>query len=217
MPVEKIEKGKALDIAAESDLIKAARQIAKTCNYETGHAERASDSALMLFDQLVPLHKMGSGERELLRAAALLHDIGWINGRNKHHKTTLEIIINSRELPLPEKRRIMLGLIARYHRKSLPDNSHKYYADLDGASRATVNQLASLLRIADGLDKSRGSVIEKIECLVSPDQIIISVFGKKILQEDIKAGAIKTDLLEKVFKKEICVRRGREPEQRPQA
>jgi exopolyphosphatase/guanosine-5'-triphosphate,3'-diphosphate pyrophosphatase len=216
MPVEKIEKRKALDIAAESDLLKVARKIASSCNYEVGHAERTSNAALMLFDQLAPLHKLGASERELLLAASLLHDIGWINGRNKHHKTTLEIIINTRELPLPEKRRIMLGLIARYHRKSLPDNSHKYYADLDGASRNTIDQLAALLRIADGLDKSRGSVIEKLECLVSQDQIIISVFGKKIMQEDIKAGAIKADLLEKVFKKEVCVRRGREPEQRPQ-
>ncbi len=210
--MEQSEKRKDLAAAQGNPLIQTAIAISRSCNYEEGHAERARRVALLLFDQLTALHKLGPEERNLLQAAALLHDAGWVNGRSKHHKTSLEIIVRSTELPLPEKRRIMLGLIARYHRKSLPDNSHKYYSELDAGSKSVVSQLASLLRVADGLDKSRASLIEALKCEISADLIVISVWGSKVLQEDIKAGQMKTDLMEKFFHKEVCVRRGREQE-----
>jgi len=78
----------------------------------------------------------------------------------------------------------MVGLIARYHRKSLPQDSHKYYSELDDRSKLKVRELAALLRFADGLDRAHQSSIEQVDCQVmggsaySEDQSRINTFLK---------------------------------------
>ena len=61
-------------------------------DYAVAHARHVRQLALELFDQLYPLHELGSDERDMLDAAALLHDIGWTVSDSKHHKHTFHLI-----------------------------------------------------------------------------------------------------------------------------
>ncbi len=141
------------------------------------HALQVAKLSVSLFDQLASLHNLDASDRELLEAAALLHDIGWHNGRKEHHKTSRNIIIRSRALPMSTRRRVMAGLIARYHRKKLPQPSHRFFSLLDERSKATVNKLAALLRFADGLDAGHNSSVKDIKVFVSPLQITVPAFA----------------------------------------
>ena len=193
--------------AQEDGLNDKVQELAQSCHYEKGHAAQVCKLALRLFDRMKILHGLGARERKLLNTAAILHDIGWIQGQKQHHKASLEIIIRSgKKLSLPRRALMMVGLISRYHRKSLPKDSHKYYSELDDRSKLTVRKLASLLRFADGLDRAHRSSIEQIDCQILDNQLILKIQARELVPEDICTGTEKSDLLEEVFKRKVVIR-----------
>ena len=187
-------------------LREAALLIQRNCGFrDTKHASQVAGLSLSLFDQLSPLHGLASGDRKLLEAAALLHDVGLTRGNKGHHKASRDIIIRSRLLPLGARRRVMLGLIVRYHRKSLPRISHRYFSALDAGSRLAVEKLASLLRFADGLDRSHRSNVKEVVCSISPHQIAVRIKQSGTGQDDVEGGKMKADLLRRVYGKRIRI------------
>lgn len=177
--------------------------MAKTCGCLDSHAQDVRKISVLIFDQLSALHGMGECERLWLEAAAILHDIGWVRGQKKHHKTSQRMIIGSKELLLPWNERKIIGLIARYHRKSLPKNSHPYYSSLNSAGKRTVNMLASFLRLADGLDRSHSGSVRDLSVIVYPRQIHLRVKCGKFLKEDRLTARKKSDLFKLTFGRKL--------------
>ena len=62
-------------------------------------------------------------ERELLWAACLLHDIGMAIDYDDHHRHSHYLILNAGLPGFTPRELILIGLIARYHRKGEPDAS----------------------------------------------------------------------------------------------
>ncbi|MFA5059324.1 MAG: HD domain-containing protein [Candidatus Omnitrophota bacterium] len=187
----------------KSNSLRKTLLFAKACRYEKGHSQQVARISVKIFDTLKPWHKLGNTERSWLQAAALLHDIGWSQGRQGHHKASMEMIIKTTQLSFEENERILVGLIARYHRKSLPKDSHKYYSDLNGATKRLVCILSSFLRIADGLDRSHGCRVKNLRCEILSDEIITHIKTRELSEEDCQAGEKKSDLLEKVLEKKV--------------
>ena len=129
---------------------------------DTEHPLQVQKLAVSLFESLHPLHNLTNDDRQFLSYAALLHDIGWAEGRKKHHKQSLEFILKDERFPFDRHERLMIGCIARYHRKAHPQPNHTYYCDLSNEDQQRVSSLDSLLRIADGLDYTHCSVIKEM-------------------------------------------------------
>jgi len=66
--------------------------MARNYRYQKPHANHVRYLAGRLFEQLAPLHGYGPPEKELLDAAALLHDIGTIIAYDGHHQHTQTLI-----------------------------------------------------------------------------------------------------------------------------
>jgi exopolyphosphatase/pppGpp-phosphohydrolase len=158
-----------------------------------------------LFDDLTPWHGFSKNERELLKYAALLHDIGWITGEQGHHKTALNIIMNTATLPFPARERLIVGLVARYHRKSHPDTRHPLYASLEPADRRIVAVLAAILRIADALDRSHNNLIKRIQGAVSQEEIKLVCQARASEQGEITAALAKGTLLEQILGRKLVI------------
>ncbi len=79
--------------------ISAVLELAQTCEFDSSHTHQVARLSLRLFDQLQPLHDLSGKERDWLHYAALLHDIGWIEGWKDHHKVSLRIILDTPLLP----------------------------------------------------------------------------------------------------------------------
>ena len=180
-------------------------ELAKSCSFDEPHARHVAKLAETLFDGLISLHKLQKKERFWLECAALLHDIGWVGGRKGHHKKSLNIIRDSVTLPFSYRRRLIVGSIARYHRRALPDLKHHHYFALVPRDRRIVRKLSAILRLADGFDSAHRQAIKYASCKITPKAIIIHYKTNKPASAEIKAAAAKSDLMERVFKRTISV------------
>jgi exopolyphosphatase/guanosine-5'-triphosphate,3'-diphosphate pyrophosphatase len=140
--------------AEQIQALELVNNLAQTCTHEFDHAKHVTYLALRLFDELLHLHQLGAEQRFWLQCAGLLNDIGWVEGWKEHHKASLQIILSTPLLPFSGKERLIIGSIARYHRRALPDLKHDHYKALEPDEREIVNKLAALLRLADGLDST---------------------------------------------------------------
>jgi exopolyphosphatase/pppGpp-phosphohydrolase len=179
--------------------------LAKSCGYEHGHADHVSALALKLFDELKSLHELSDKERYWLQNAAILCDIGWIEGQKNHHKAALRAILEDSTLLFDEHERLIIGLIARYHHGALPTKEHAHFSSLKKPDRKLVSILASILRVADGLDYSHQNVIKDIECEITPKYIIVKCSADRTSEMDREKALYRGQLMEKVFGKVLCV------------
>lgn len=144
--------------------------LARFYDYQEEHAQHVQKICLSLFDQLTPLHGMGSVEREWLSAAALLHDIGTKIRYNDHHKHSQTLIINN-GLPGYEPREIaMIALVARYHRKGTPQ-IESFGCVLAKGDDKRLLQLSSILRLAEYLERGRSGVVRNVHISIDSEEV----------------------------------------------
>ncbi|MBP2132739.1 exopolyphosphatase/guanosine-5'-triphosphate,3'-diphosphate pyrophosphatase [Methanomicrobium sp. W14] len=158
-----------------------------------------------LFDELKPLHNLGEHEKDLLIYASMLHDTGLLLSSKEHHKFSARFILKTDIAHVNDNDKYIIANIARYHRKALPSDNHKIYNNLSENDKKTVDILASILRIADGLDRTHLSLIKDIKIKTEDNKINIYYLSpKRFLPEEV-AALKKSDLFEKIFKREVSV------------
>jgi putative phosphoesterase len=186
--------------------ISKVRAVAKNFLPDESHAEQDRKLALTIFDKTKQLHSLGPEERYWLECAAILHDIGLSECRKGHHKSSLRLILNDPALPFTQKERYIIGSIARYHRKALPDRKHFNLRLLSKTERDKVAVLSSILRVADALDYSHGSIVRRVNVRLFPNHMVLECqvsSGDHYLED--RAVRKKKDLFEKVFKNDLTV------------
>ena len=138
-------------------------ELAERCNYQAEHARHVARLALVLFDRTRSLHAMSEREREWLEYAALMHDIGAHISFVRHHRHSYYLIKNGDLRGFQPDEIEVMALVARYHRRGTPKPSHDEYARLSAPLRRTVRLLASILRVAESLDRSHGQVVNGLD------------------------------------------------------
>lgn len=170
---------------------------------DTEHAIEVERVAMLIFEEVSKkLFEMSAKEREFLKTASLLHDIGYSIEAKGHNKHSMHLIIENGLDGFTEKETKIIACIARYHRGSLPDkNEHEYYKNLEKSERKIVKRLGGILKLADGLNKEYERIIENIKIEYdfsnSIAKIILISNNKK---PDISTAIRKRDLFEIGFK-----------------
>jgi exopolyphosphatase/guanosine-5'-triphosphate,3'-diphosphate pyrophosphatase len=169
------------------------------------HSSQVTRLALQFFDGLISVHKLGDRERCWLECAAILHDVGLSQGTARHHRESAKIILNDTQLPFTSRERQIVASIARYHRKGLPKQKHFNLAALDPEIIRKIKVLASLLRVADGLDYTHQSKVKILGIKVGARRIIAECLSESesVLEE--QAFNKKKDLFEKIFAKKLVL------------
>ncbi len=127
------------------------------------HVDHVAKLSLELYDGLAAagLRERDEGERDLLWAACILHDIGMAIDYDDHHKHSYYLILNS-GLPGYSPRELMLiALIARYHRKGDPDAKPLGALEESGDGRR-LEVLAGIIRLAEQFERSRDQVVAAV-------------------------------------------------------
>lgn len=174
---------------------------------DLAHSTQVLRLALALFDDLAEPLCLSFQGRDLLAAAAYWHDVGQSIAEQGHHKHSYALIM---ALHLPQfgawgKQQV--ACIARYHRKSLPDLEHGGFASLPGPARRQVQELAALLRVADGLDYSHRSLVRRLEAGVGARDVTVTVQAPPAVDVEIRRAYEKADLFRIAFARSLALRR----------
>ncbi len=185
-------------------------QLARACNYDAEHAEHTAYLSLRLFDELAALkaHSYGERERELLDYAAITHDIGTFLSHSNHQKHAYYLVRNSDLLGFDDTEIDIIANVALYHRKGLPKKKHPNFALLNRDERHLVGALASMLRIAEGLDRSHLSLVQDVSIAraANPTRYILTLHCLSDCQLEIWGVQTGRDLFELVFAAPLEVR-----------
>ena len=126
------------------------------------HTRHVAALALSLFDELAAakLHPGDPGERELLWAAAHLHDVGVAVDYDDHHKHSRYLILSAGLPGFSPREVALIGQAVRYHRKGMPDPGPFSGLMRDGDVQL-LDRCAVLLRLAEDLERSRDQAVRE--------------------------------------------------------
>lgn len=140
-------------------------KIARKYQVNLDYSERVANFSLSIFDQTKGiLHNWGKEQRELLWAAAFLHNTGVYISHSSHHKHSYYLIRNAELLGFTEIELEIIANLARYHRKSKPKKTHQPYSNLPHYYRKMIKQLSAILRLGVALDRRQIGGIKHLAC-----------------------------------------------------
>jgi exopolyphosphatase/guanosine-5'-triphosphate,3'-diphosphate pyrophosphatase len=199
-------------------LRQAVLDFARSHGFEEAHALQDERLALRLFDETarLGLHALAvnvsvatgrATARELLASAAILHDIGYSEGYEEHHKTAFRLISTAFIPSLHDRDRLLVAHVARYHRGATPDTSkHAALAALSRSERDVVTQLGAILRFADGLDRSHANAVADLACSLEGERFSVVLSPGRNDAEERWAGQKKARWFASVFQVEVDIR-----------
>jgi exopolyphosphatase/guanosine-5'-triphosphate,3'-diphosphate pyrophosphatase len=145
-----------------SQIIASAVSLGRKYHFDKAHGRHVADLCLILFDALSREHGMDRRERMMLEAAAILHDIGMYIKGSGHHKHGQYIVANSEIFGLHQGELDIIANVIRYHRGDPPAGGDLEYITLQREERILVLKMASILRVADALDRGHTQRVKKI-------------------------------------------------------
>jgi Exopolyphosphatase len=131
---------------------------------EKRHTQHVVRLTLSLFDQARErgLHDYNAQDRELLEYAATLHDIGVFVSHGGHHRHSYYLIRHAEMAGFTDEEIEVMANLAYFHRKSAPKKRHAHFQALPARAQSFVRQASSLLRIAEGLDRSHLGLVRAV-------------------------------------------------------
>ena len=178
---------------------------ARVYQYSKNHANQVRFLAGRLFEQLAPLHGFGRDERELLDAAALLHDLGTLISYDDHHKHSESLIVNTGLPGFTPRETALIALLTRYHRKNRP-RADTYLSLLDDGDEQRLMQLAAILRLAEFLERGRNANVDDIGAQWDDDTLYLTLYADEFPAVEIwEAERNAVGLMSKAFERRVVV------------
>ena len=213
IPGSDFERGLLADLPVSSSLsgefwkevVRSSRILARRYQCDAKHGNHIAFLCSRLFEELRELHQLDDYDGQLLEVAAILHEVGGFISPKAHHKHSQYIIENSEIFGLAKLDVQIVALVARYHRHSGPKLTHPSYAALDSHDQIRVSKLASLLRVADALERTHTQRVTDISIALTPTRLSLSLVGVADAAVERLAMVGKGDLFQDVFGIEITV------------
>jgi exopolyphosphatase/guanosine-5'-triphosphate,3'-diphosphate pyrophosphatase len=193
----------------DHSLADAALEIGRRFYFDEKHSRQVARLALTLFDELAALHNLPLSTRPYLEVAALLHDIGHAVSYERHHKHTYYLIHNADIPGLAERERELVARVARYHRRSPPNPAHSDMKGLSPSEARTVRKLATLLRVADSLDRSHQQPIKSLKASKTKDSVTLHLNASKPVDLELWNGEREVANFRGVYGKRLVFHVGR--------
>jgi exopolyphosphatase/guanosine-5'-triphosphate,3'-diphosphate pyrophosphatase len=134
------------------------------------HAAHVRRLALALWDGLASsgVHRGDAAERELLAAAAALHDIGVAVDYDDHHKHSRYLVLSAGLPGFSPRETALIAQMCRYHRKGSPGLDDLAPLGKRG-DEALLARCAAALRVAEQLERSRDQAVDGLRVEVDGD------------------------------------------------
>jgi len=180
-------------------------QFALKCGTDLRHGRQVARLAGIIFDQLVEPFSLDPDDRRLLEASARLQDVGYLIDYDRHHKHSYHLIINSHLPGFGIGELELIANVARYHRGADPKLKHSNFQQLSQADKQRVRQMAGVLRISGGLDRSHTQQVNNARVVVGEHEVEIFIEAKNVPEVDLWGARRRTGLFEKAFGKPVVI------------
>jgi exopolyphosphatase/guanosine-5'-triphosphate,3'-diphosphate pyrophosphatase len=180
-------------------------QFARRFGVDLGHARKVAQFSRDLFHALETLHKLPPEFGRLLETAAYLRDVGHAISDTAHHKHSQYIVANADLASFTDLERLMVAMLCRYHRKSMPAQRHGDFQALPPLEKNAVAMLAPILRIADALDRSRDQRIRGIECTMRNGAVHLALHADRDASLEIWAVERAAGAFHQIFNRTLTV------------
>lgn len=183
----------------------AAIAVGRRFGFSEAHGRQVAKLALTLFDSLAVVHKLPASARPWLETAALLHDVGHAVNYQRHHKHSFYLISNV-DLPgLADRERLLVATIARFHRRSKPDATHELMAGFTTTEQRIVRKCATLLRVADSLDRSHHQPVQGLSVASRGRAVWLKVKSRQAIDLELWDVEHEVQLFREVFGRTLIV------------
>lgn len=183
-------------------------EIAHRFQWEQAHSEHVAGLALILYDAIRPLLTGPRIDRELLEYAAFLHDVGYHINHSEHHIHSRYLIENADFRGFQPEEIAIMAHVARYHRNEPPGDHDPAYQHLAVDQQRRVCELAAILRIAEGLDRSHFQNVVALRTRLNEEQLVITIETQGDPQLEQWGGMKDRDLFEVTFDRAVQVQPG---------
>jgi exopolyphosphatase/guanosine-5'-triphosphate,3'-diphosphate pyrophosphatase len=184
----------------------AVRRFARRCLSNERHGEHVAQLAGRIFDGLRNRYRMDPASRELLVAAALVHDVGFLVNHAKHHKHAYHLIMHSDLAGWSAREIEVMANAVRYHRRAYPKRAHANFARLAKPDRRLVRRLAGMLRVAAALNRSHQQLVTDVRCHARRGRVTIVASAEQEPLVELWDARRKAGLFEKAFDARLTVR-----------
>jgi exopolyphosphatase/guanosine-5'-triphosphate,3'-diphosphate pyrophosphatase len=189
----------------KSQLLHSAKLTAKKFGCDMRHVRHVARLTDQLFRETHELHQLTEHDALLLEVAALLHEVGNHISPKSHELHGLYIIQHSEIFGLSDADRLLVAMVTRYHRKSVPKLSHPDYRSLSPSNRIRVAKLSAILRVADALERTHSQRIKNLTATLTPDKVTLHLDGIVDASAERIALPTKADLFQSLFGRQIVL------------
>jgi exopolyphosphatase/guanosine-5'-triphosphate,3'-diphosphate pyrophosphatase len=184
---------------------RSVHEMAYRFQWEENHAQHVAATATFLFDVCRPLYDGPDADAELLEYAALLHDLGYLITHDEHNEHSRYLIEHADLQGFQPEEVAIMALAAHYHRGPFPDPSHEHFGRVSSAHQQRVRQLAGLLRVAEGLDRSHFQNVVALRARLSETALHLFLSTKGDPQLEVWAAQEQGGLFEAAFDRSLHV------------
>jgi exopolyphosphatase / guanosine-5'-triphosphate,3'-diphosphate pyrophosphatase len=181
------------------------RNLAAEYDQLTPHTEHVAQLALAMWDALADGDE---AERELLWAAAMLHDIGTAVGYDDHHKHSRYLILNAGLPGFSPRETALIGQIARYHRKGTPTLGQFSALGRKGDD-ALLTRCAAVLRVAEQLERSRDQAVDRVDVRIEDGRVELRLEAHEDVSIARWAAQQQDELFRRAFGRDLTVSEAR--------
>ncbi len=180
-------------------------RFAARCGTDIVHGRHVALLAGSIFAQLAEPFALNPRDRSLVEAAARLQDVGYLIDYEQHHKHSYHLILNSGLAGFEPRELELIANIARYHRGANPKSKHANYSQLAQTDQERVRQLAAILRLAGGFDRSHTQQVKSVRLVPAEIGLKMQAASDEFPEVDIWGARRRAELFQKVYKTPLVI------------
>ncbi|HMK46779.1 MAG TPA: Ppx/GppA phosphatase family protein [Methanocella sp.] len=145
----------------------------KIYGLDSTHSGQVANLALSLFDAMQEVHRLGSDSRQILWAAAWLHESGYLYNYHNRYNNTFYNIMNDTIFGLTQLETYKVGLIAAFYGAGGIKGRDGLVSMLDKDEAKALRKMGVLLALADAFDRRRSGRVLGLDCAIDKNTVKI--------------------------------------------
>lgn len=176
----------------------SAKTIGRKYHTSYRHSETVEKISLKIFDSLKKYHQLGKRERQILSMLCYLMEVGSFIDHKNFWVQSRYIIETTDIIGVTHEEKAIMGKVAEAVKTSFIYAEEHVYS-VDEAEQLLVAKLAAILKIAIALDKSYQQKIQRLQCHIKEEKLVIELTTGKNFQLEEYFFKASRHTMEKVY------------------